>query len=61
MLEKTFEAADVEPRIAKAWDNAKAFAAGAGKQPGKDTFTIVIPPPNVTGALHIGHALDNTV
>jgi len=61
MLEKTFEAADVEPRIAKAWDNAKAFAAGAGKQPGKDTFTIVIPPPNVTGSLHMGHALNNTL
>lgn len=61
MLEKTFEAADVEPRIAKAWDDAKAFAAGAGKQPGKDTFTIVIPPPNVTGSLHMGHALNNTL
>lgn len=61
MLEKTFEAADVEPRIAKAWDDAKAFAAGAGKKPGKDTFTIVIPPPNVTGSLHMGHALNNTL
>lgn len=61
MLEKTFEATDVEPRIAKAWEDAKAFAAGAGKQPGKDTFTIVIPPPNVTGSLHMGHALNNTL
>ena len=61
MLEKTFEAAEVEPRIAKAWEDAKAFAAGAGKQPGKDTFTIVIPPPNVTGSLHMGHALNNTL
>ena len=61
MLEKTFEAADVEPRIAKAWEDAKAFAAGAGKKPGKDTFTIVIPPPNVTGSLHMGHALNNTL
>ncbi len=61
MLEKTFEAADVEPRIAKAWEDAEAFAAGAGKQPGKGTFTIVIPPPNVTGSLHMGHALNNTL
>ncbi len=61
MLEKTFEAADVEPRIAKAWEDAKAFAAGAGKKPGKGTFTIVIPPPNVTGSLHMGHALNNTL
>lgn len=61
MLEKTFEAADVEPRIAKAWEDARAFAAGAGKKPGKDTFTIVIPPPNVTGSLHMGHALNNTL
>ena len=56
MLEKTFEAADVEPRIARAWEDAKAFAAGAGKEPGKGTFTIVIPPPNVTGSLHMGPA-----
>ncbi|WP_237154634.1 valine--tRNA ligase [Oryzibacter oryziterrae] len=61
MLEKTFEAQDVEPRIAKAWEDAKAFAAGAGKKEGGDPFTIVIPPPNVTGSLHMGHALNNTL
>ncbi len=61
MLDKTFEAADVEPRIAKSWEDAKAFAAGAGKKPGAEPFTIVIPPPNVTGSLHMGHALNNTL
>ncbi|MBF0678036.1 MAG: valine--tRNA ligase [Devosia sp.] len=61
MLEKTYEPAAVESRIYEAWLEAKAFAAGAGAKPGAETFTIVIPPPNVTGSLHIGHALNNTV
>ncbi len=61
MLDKTFEAAAIEPRIAAAWDEAGAFRAGAGAEPGADPFTIVIPPPNVTGSLHMGHALNNTL
>ncbi len=61
MLEKTYEPAAVEARIYDAWLDAKAFAAGAGAKPGAETFTIVIPPPNVTGSLHIGHALNNTI
>jgi valyl-tRNA synthetase len=61
MLEKTYEPAAVEGRIYDAWLDAKAFAAGAGAKPGAETFTIVIPPPNVTGSLHIGHALNNTI
>ncbi len=61
MLEKTYEPAAVEARIYDAWLEAQAFAAGAGAKPGAETFTIVIPPPNVTGSLHIGHALNNTV
>ncbi len=61
MLEKTYEPAAVESRIYDAWLDAKAFAAGAGAKPGAETFTIVIPPPNVTGSLHIGHALNNTI
>ena len=61
MLEKTYEPAAVEKRIFDAWIDAKAFAAGAGAKPGAEPFTIVIPPPNVTGSLHIGHALNNTV
>jgi len=61
MLEKTFDAADVEPRIAALWDAAGAFKAGAGARPGAEPFSVVIPPPNVTGSLHIGHALNNTL
>ncbi len=61
MLEKSFEAAEVEPRIARIWDDAGAFKAGAGAKPGADPYAIVIPPPNVTGSLHMGHALNNTL
>ncbi len=61
MLEKTFDAAAVEPQIAKKWDDANAFAAGAGAREGAEPFCIVIPPPNVTGSLHMGHALNNTL
>jgi valyl-tRNA synthetase len=61
MLEKTYAPAEVEGRIYANWLEANAFAAGAGAKPGAETFTIVIPPPNVTGSLHIGHALNNTV
>jgi valyl-tRNA synthetase len=61
MLEKTYDAASVEPRIAKAWEEVDAFRAGAGAEPGAASFSIVIPPPNVTGSLHMGHALNNTL
>ncbi|EYR82393.1 MULTISPECIES: valine--tRNA ligase [unclassified Shinella] len=61
MLEKNYDSAAVEPRIAKAWEDADAFRAGEGAKPGAETFTIVIPPPNVTGSLHMGHALNNTL
>ena len=61
MLEKTYEPGTVEGRIYQAWQDAGAFKAGAGAKPGSETFTIVIPPPNVTGSLHIGHALNNTI
>ena len=61
MLDKTYEAAAVEPRISAAWDEAGAFRAGAGAKPGAAPYSIVIPPPNVTGSLHMGHALNNTL
>jgi valyl-tRNA synthetase len=61
MLEKTYDAKTVEPKIAKIWEEVDAFAAGAGAQPDAGPFTIVIPPPNVTGSLHMGHALNNTL
>ncbi|MGV2976106.1 valine--tRNA ligase [Roseibium alexandrii] len=61
MLDKTYDAASVEPRIYETWEKAEAFKAGAGAKDGADAFTIVIPPPNVTGSLHMGHALNNTL
>ena len=61
MLEKNYEPAAVEARIYDQWQEAGAFKAGAGAKPGAETFSIVIPPPNVTGSLHIGHALNNTI
>ncbi|KKB83765.1 hypothetical protein VW29_13880 [Devosia limi DSM 17137] len=61
MIEKTYEPGAVEGRIFADWLQANAFAAGAGAKPGAEPFTIVIPPPNVTGSLHVGHALNNTI
>ncbi|RDE09287.1 valine--tRNA ligase [Pelagibacterium lacus] len=61
MIDKTYEPALVEGRIYEAWEGAGAFAAGAGSKPGAESYSIVIPPPNVTGSLHIGHALNNTI
>ncbi|MGN6582532.1 MAG: valine--tRNA ligase [Rhizobiaceae bacterium] len=61
MLEKTYDAKDVEPKIAARWEQADAFRAGAGAEKGAEPFAIVIPPPNVTGSLHMGHALNNTL
>jgi len=59
-MDKTFDPAEAEARIYKAWEEAGAFAAGANASR-DETFCIVIPPPNVTGSLHIGHALNNTL
>ncbi|HVW54656.1 MAG TPA: valine--tRNA ligase [Rhizobiaceae bacterium] len=61
MLEKTYDAKDVEPKIATLWEEAGAFRAGAGAEEGAESFAVVIPPPNVTGSLHMGHALNNTL
>jgi len=61
MLEKTYDAASVEPRIYDTWEKAEAFRAGAGAKDGAPAYSIVIPPPNVTGSLHMGHALNNTL
>lgn len=59
MLDKTYEPAGVEARQYQRWEAAGAFACG--RQPDGDPYTIVIPPPNVTGSLHMGHALNNTL
>ncbi|MGE0668080.1 MAG: valine--tRNA ligase [Sphingomonadales bacterium] len=59
MLDKVFRPAEVEPEIYAEWEGADAFACG--KRPDAKPYTIVIPPPNVTGSLHMGHALNNTL
>ncbi|MEM6853164.1 MAG: valine--tRNA ligase [Planctomycetota bacterium] len=55
--------ADVEPQITETWEQANAYAAKAedAASGGGDPFAIAIPPPNVTAALHLGHALNNTL
>ncbi len=60
-MDKTFEPAAVEARVAAAWIEADAFKAGRKSRVNAPGFCIVIPPPNVTGSLHIGHALNNTL
>jgi valyl-tRNA synthetase len=59
MLEKTFDPKTAEPRLYAAWESSGAFAPI--DDPAAEPFSIVIPPPNVTGSLHIGHALNNTL
>jgi valyl-tRNA synthetase len=61
MMDKTFEPASVEARISAAWEEAGAFRAGRPERAGAAPYCIVIPPPNVTGSLHMGHALNNTL
>ena len=58
-LAKQYDPRDVEDRIYKSWLDGKYFHAKC--EEGKPTYTIVIPPPNITGQLHMGHALDNTL
>ena len=62
-LEKTYNPAAIEDRLYQKWLDNKYFHADAerGKREGKKPFTIVMPPPNITGQLHMGHALDNTM
>ena len=61
MLEKTYQPAEIEGRTYRMWEEAGAFKAGAGKRGEAKPYCIVIPPPNVTGSLHMGHALNNTL
>ena len=56
-----FNAAEAEDRLYKAWEAAGCFTAGANAKPGASSYCIMIPPPNVTGSLHMGHAFNNTL
>ena len=58
-LASTFSPVDIESRLYQKWLSASYFTADAASK--KEAFTIVLPPPNVTGVLHIGHALDQTL
>ena len=58
-LEKTYNPGEIEERLYQKWINKKYFHAEVNKK--KKPFTIVIPPPNITGKLHMGHALDETM
>ena len=59
MLDKAFDPQTAEPRLYAAWESSGVFAPR--NDPDAQPFSMVIPPPNVTGALHIGHALNNTL
>ncbi|SFK22923.1 valine--tRNA ligase [Methylocapsa palsarum] len=60
-MDKTFDPQAVESRVAAGWREEDAFRAGRPERAGAEPFTMVIPPPNVTGALHMGHALNTTL
>src|ERR1700726_2147114 len=61
MIDKTYQPSQVEGRVYAAWEQAGAFRAGRPERRGAPAYCIVIPPPNVTGTLHMGHALNNTL
>ncbi len=61
MIEKNYQPADIESRMSRIWEESGAFKAGRPERHDAAPFTIVIPPPNVTGSLHMGHALNNTL
>jgi valyl-tRNA synthetase len=61
MIDKTYQPSEVEGRIYQAWEQTDAFKAGRPERGRAEAYSIVIPPPNVTGSLHMGHALNNTL
>ncbi|MEA2905547.1 MAG: valyl-tRNA synthetase [Alphaproteobacteria bacterium] len=61
MIDKTYQPSEVEGRIYATWEEAGAFRAGRPERRTAEPYCIVIPPPNVTGSLHMGHALNNTL
>src|SRR3954468_22086551 len=61
MMDKTYQPSAIEGRISAKWEEAGAFGSGRPERIGAKPYCIVIPPPNVTGSLHMGHALNNTL
>jgi len=60
-METVYSPVEIEPRLYQRWEAAGYFAAGAGSADGARGYCIVIPPPNVTGTLHLGHAFQDTI
>jgi valyl-tRNA synthetase len=60
-LPKSYDAKLVEGDVYRRWEDSGCFKAGAGAKPGAPRYSIAIPPPNVTGVLHMGHALNNAL
>src|SRR4029078_1747222 len=61
MIDKTYQPSEVEGRIYAEWERVGVFRAGRPERATAQPYSIVIPPPNVTGSLHMGHALNNTL
>jgi valyl-tRNA synthetase len=61
MIDRTYQPSEVEGRIYAAWEAADAFRSGRPERQDAEPYCIVIPPPNITGSLHMGHALNNTL
>ena len=60
-MDKNFSPLDCEKKIFKKWEKSGAFKAGSNAKKNAESFCIMIPPPNVTGSLHMGHAFNNTL
>ena len=61
MMDKSFDFAAIERRVSGLSLETGAFRAGRPDRAAAEPFSMVIPPPNVTGSLHVGHALNNTL
>ncbi|MEN2494858.1 MAG: Valine--tRNA ligase [Hyphomicrobiaceae bacterium hypho_1] len=61
MLDKNYQPSEIEARIYAKWEQNNVFSAGRSDRANALPYTVVIPPPNVTGSLHMGHALNNTL
>jgi valyl-tRNA synthetase len=61
MIEKNYQPSEIERRVWAAWEDEQAFRAGRPDRAEAKPYCIIIPPPNVTGSLHMGHALNNTL
>jgi Valyl-tRNA synthetase len=61
VMDKNFNPRKREHGIFEKWEENSAFRAGANAKPNAESYCIMIPPPNVTGSLHMGHAFNNTI